>query len=307
MRTASLLAQAKLNLFLRVVAREASGYHQLETLFTRIALGDEVTVRAVAHGRSLDCTGPAMPTGGLGAMENNLAFRAAAAFAEAVGWPGGFAIEITKHIPVGGGLGGGSADAGAVLRALNAIAPRAMPPSRLLSVGASLGADVPFLTQDLSPLALAWGRGERLMTLSPLTSRPCVLFAFPFGVSTKDAFSWLAASPAAPTNPVTYSVADLAKWTDVLGQAFNEFERVVLPRVDPVARALAILRGPLGTEAMDLSLMSGSGATIFSLPRQGTPQGRRGLLDALAGLGESGPRVLETFIASHVESVRLAD
>ena len=142
MRTASVIAQAKVNLLLKVLAREADGYHQLETLFCRLALGDVVTVHAVPHGRSLDCVGPTMPPGGLGKVEDNLAWRAAAAFVDAAGWPDGFAIEITKHIPVGGGLGGGSADAGAVLRALNALAPTPLSPARLLHVSAQLGADV---------------------------------------------------------------------------------------------------------------------------------------------------------------------
>ena len=121
--TARTVAQAKLNLFLHVLAREASGYHQLETLFCRLELGDDVTVRTDVRGRSLDCTGDVIPAGGLGPTERNLAWRAAARFAEQAGWPNDWAIEITKRIPVGGGLGGGSADAGAVLRCLNAVAP----------------------------------------------------------------------------------------------------------------------------------------------------------------------------------------
>src|SRR5687767_4738103 len=104
-----LVAQAKVNLALRILAREASGFHGLETLFCRLALGDVLTVRAREDGaRSLDsdvATGP---------VERNLAWRAAVAYQERTGWPRGFAIEIAKRVPVGGGLGGGSADAGAV-------------------------------------------------------------------------------------------------------------------------------------------------------------------------------------------------
>src|SRR3954471_8595902 len=109
---ARVVAQAKLNLLLRVLAREASGYHSIETVFLRLDLGDDVCVR-ITSGRSLECNGPAMPADGLGAVEKNLAFRAGLAYAEATGWPSGFSIELTKRIPVGGGLGGGSADAGA--------------------------------------------------------------------------------------------------------------------------------------------------------------------------------------------------
>lgn len=307
MRTASVIAQAKVNLLLKVLAREADGYHQLETLFCRLALGDVVTVHAVPHGRSLDCVGPAMPPGGLGKVEDNLAWRAAAAFVDAAGWPDGFAIEITKHIPVGGGLGGGSADAGAVLRALNAMAPTPLSPARLLRVGAQLGADIPFLTQDQSPLALAWGRGERLLSLPPLDARACVLLAFPFGVATQDAYGWLTTSPATASLPVTYSITDFAEWRRVESIAYNEFERVVLPQCPPIQATLATLRTPKGTEAFDLSLMSGSGSTVFALPGHGSGDGWRRTLASLSALGAMQPRVVETFTAAHVEPVRLAD
>ena len=118
MPTAEIEAQAKINLFLRILGREPSGYHQLETLFQRVSLADQVTVRTDVSGRSLECSGA-----DTGTPEQNLAWRAAMAYREAAGWPDTFAIEIIKNIPVGGGLGGGSADAGAVLRALNALAP----------------------------------------------------------------------------------------------------------------------------------------------------------------------------------------
>src|SRR5574338_1226532 len=156
------VAQAKVNLVLRVLAREASGYHQLETLFCRLELADDVVVRTNVTGRSLECAGEAMPRAGLGPGEQNLAWRAASAYAEATGWPNAWAVEITKRIPVGGGLGGGSADAGAVLRCLNALAPAPVSEAALIALASGLGSDVPFLTID-APLALGWGRGERLL------------------------------------------------------------------------------------------------------------------------------------------------
>ena len=130
-RSARVTAQAKVNLALRILAREGSGYHQLETVFCRVDLGDRVTVRTGMRGRSLDCAGARMPAEGLGPVERNLAWRAAVAFAEAAGWPSGFAIELEKEVPTGGGLGGGSADAGAVRRALNAVAPAPLASERV--------------------------------------------------------------------------------------------------------------------------------------------------------------------------------
>src|SRR5688572_7718071 len=179
-------AQAKINLFLRILAREASGYHALETLFARLELADDVTVRTTSGVRSIDCRGA-----DLGPAESNLAYRAAVAYADATGWPGGFAIEIAKRIPVGGGLGGGSADAGAVLRALNMLAPDPVPTASLLEIAGALGADVPFMAL-VSPLALGWGRGDRMVALPPLPSLPVSLVTFPFGVSTGEAYGWLA-------------------------------------------------------------------------------------------------------------------
>jgi len=174
-RVARVAAQAKINLRLRVLARETSGYHSIETVFLRLALADDVVVRVGddVRGRTLDCGGAAMPSDGLGAVETNLAYRAACAYGEATGWPDRFAIELTKHVPVGAGLGGGSADAGAVLRALEAMSPAPLG-RRLVELAPLLGADVGFMTID-SPMALAWGRGERLLPLPVLASRPVVL------------------------------------------------------------------------------------------------------------------------------------
>ncbi|MDQ3950769.1 MAG: hypothetical protein M3282_10530, partial [Gemmatimonadota bacterium] len=97
---ARVLAQAKINLFLRILAREIDGYHSIETLFLRLDLGDVVRVR-VGDGveRAVHCHGPACPAEGLGHPERNLAYRAAAAYAEARGWPSSFAIDVEKLIP----------------------------------------------------------------------------------------------------------------------------------------------------------------------------------------------------------------
>ena len=265
--TARTVAQAKVNLFLRVLAREATGYHQLETLFCRLDLGDEVVVRTGVRGRSLDCTGDAIPAAGLGPAERNLAWRAAVAYAEATGWPNAWAIEVVKKIPVGGGLGGGSADAGAVLRCLNALAPAPLPVHDLLSLAASLGADVPFLCTDDS-LALAWGRGERTLALPPLPSRAVTLACFPFGVSTPDAYGWLdATAGASHPGAARLSIDALATWDAVAMLAHNDFEAVVAPRYRDIARALDELRSSAAAsnEPNAITLLAGSGATVCSI------------------------------------------
>lgn len=257
--TARVVAQAKINLVLRVLAREDSGFHSVETVLLRLDLGDDVSVR-ITDGRSLDCTGPSIPPSGLGPVERNLAYRAAVAYAETTGWPRGFALEVVKRIPVGGGLGGGSADAGAVLRALDALAPNPLG-SRLVGIAAALGADVPFMTID-SPMALGWGRGERLFPLPPLATRPVALVVPNFGVGTAEAYGWLAAerSGYSPTGWVMRPDF-LVTWTGAAVIATNDFQRVVAAR-HPVIGELVDELTACG--AM-ISMLSGSGSTVFGI------------------------------------------
>ncbi|MBI2796901.1 MAG: 4-(cytidine 5'-diphospho)-2-C-methyl-D-erythritol kinase [Gemmatimonadetes bacterium] len=263
-------AQAKVNLFLRVLDREASGYHQLETLFCRLELGDLVSVRATTGPRSLDCSGPMMPAAGLGPVEQNLAWRAAAAFAAEAAWPGGFAIEIEKRLPVGGGLGGGSADAGAVLRILNALAPRPIAAARLLEIAAGLGADVPFAASEHG-LSFGWGYGEQLEPLSPLPPRDCWLFCFSEGVATADAYRWLdeaRAGQAAMHRSRAVSLG-VSLWSQVARLASNDFEAVVVPRLPRVGEVLQSLRQPASRQRWGdstIALLSGSGSSVFCLP-----------------------------------------
>jgi 4-diphosphocytidyl-2-C-methyl-D-erythritol kinase len=264
-QVARVSAQAKLNLLLRVLAREASGYHSIESVFTRIELADKVAVR-VASGRSLDCSGRAIPPDGLGPVEKNLAYRAAVAYTEATGWPNGFAIEVEKHIPVGGGLGGGSADAGAVLRALDALAPNPLG-HRLIELATPLGADVPFMTIE-SPMALAWGRGERLLPLRPLDSRGVILVIPPFAVSTPDAYGWLSADRGTymPTGMVL-APESLATWEAVAAIATNDFEGPVGARHELITSLVDHFRS--NWDQVFMAMMSGSGSTVFGLLEPG--------------------------------------
>ena len=260
---ASVLAQAKINLSLHVLARESTGYHQIETVFCRLELGDTVRIRPSAT-RSLDCSGPAMPPSGLGPTEQNLAWRAALAFGEATPSLKGFAIEIEKRIPVGGGLGGGSADAGAVLRGLNALSARPLTVGQLVELAAVVGADVPFLTQDTSPLALAWGRGDRLLTLPPLVPRHCVLVTAPFGVSTAAAYGWIAERGERMGRAVNLQPSDFATWQAVDSRSGNDFEAVVFPRV-PHLGAVHRLLAERFADGQYVVRMSGTGSTLYAL------------------------------------------
>ena len=275
-REARVIAQAKINLFLRVLAREASGYHQLETLFQRLELGDEVTVRVGVPGWAVDTRGAE-----LGPVERNLAWRAAMAYVDAAGWPGGFAIELDKQIPVGGGLGGGSADAGAVLRCLDRLNPRPLGTAALLAIAAGLGADVPFLTAE-HPLALAWGRGERMLALPPLPARHVQLALFEEGVATAEVFRALAARERPepdrqPPRPILWSPERFATWDAVALVATNDLEPVVFgmrPEIGEIRRLFGAVATELAAsrespaeegDSTPFALMTGSGATVFLL------------------------------------------
>ena len=253
---ARVAAQAKLNLGLRILARGRSGYHAIETLFARIALADTVTIRPRDAERSLVCHGVE-----IGPQEKNLAYRAAVAYGDATGWPRGFEIEIEKRIPVGGGLGGGSADAGAVLRGLNALASRAISEPELLRIAMTLGADVPYLTST-EPLALAWGRGERMLALPALPERAVLLVLPGFTVSTAAAYEWLAASRQSDIpSPRLVSVPELTSWESLQQHVVNDFELVVAEHHPQTATII----GQLREAGASIAGMSGSGSTLFGI------------------------------------------
>ena len=252
-------AQAKLNLHLRVLAREESGFHAIETLFHRIDLADDLSVAITTGERTIDVKG-----GETGPAESNLAFRAARTYAAHAGWPAGFRIDLEKKIPVGAGLGGGSADAAAVLRALNSLAPRPIPKPGLLQLAASLGADVTFLAGD-SVMALAWGRGERMLELSPLPRRDILLMTPQFPVSTADAYRWIdedrAAGGATVNVPIAIDPVSLTTWESISGFARNDFEAAVIARHPMLEGYLERLRRSRAVFAA----MTGSGSTIFGV------------------------------------------
>lgn len=288
---ASVEAQAKVNLLLRVLAREEDGHHQIETLFARIELADTVRVATDTSLREVSCTGM-----DAGPMEKNLAYRAAAAFMAETGWARGFQIQIEKRIPIGGGLGGGSADAGAVLRALNALAPQPLTEEALATVAFRIGADIPFLTTD-APFALAWGRGERLLALRSLPAREVLLCLPPFGVDTNAAYGWLAETrKGAPlVAPRAWSIDDLDRWDAVSRLAANDLAAPVTARHPEIA----VCRAAIAAAGARIALMSGSGSSVFGVFDRRPPAHLAGLPD--------GVRIVATRTSTSVAAVKLLD
>jgi len=260
-----------------VLGRREDGFHELETLFQAIDFSDELTVELVGDAVELevvggdvglvsDGLGPVVDDRGsavddLGPVMENLAFRAAEAYRLAADVHSGVRILLAKNIPAGAGLGGGSSDAAAVLRALNHLTDGAVAAETLLEVGADLGSDVPFFLCG-STLALARGRGEELTTLRSLPPADMVLVCPPVHVATARAYAALAkhrvSTGLRARAPLERVPSD---WRMVDEIADNDFEALVANEYPEVRRALTSLRDA----GLASVMLSGSGGACFGL------------------------------------------
>jgi 4-diphosphocytidyl-2-C-methyl-D-erythritol kinase len=253
----TLRAHAKLNVFLRVLRERPDGFHDLESLVLPLELHDLVSVRP-ADRLELSVAGPmsaGVPEGGA-----NLAVAAARALAAEAGLvDAGAAIEIDKRVPVAAGLGGGSADAAAVLHALDVLWHVGLDAAALLQLGAQVGSDVPAMLAG-EPV-FATGRGEILAPVHVLHSW-WVLKPFGFEVRTPDAFAWWNESPTTgPDSGALVAAAETGN-LDLLGSAlFNDLQPGVAARHPQIARTVERFEeaGALG------AVMSGSGPTVAAL------------------------------------------
>lgn len=258
-------AHAKVNLLLRVLSRETSGYHGIETLFCRIALADQLTAeRREVPGISLTVTGA-----DCGPPEENLAVKAAELVLQATGRKFGVHLTLEKRIPVRGGLGGGSSDAAAALTAVNALAANAVPRHELLQFAGRLGSDVPFFASGAT-LALGWGHGERLLRLPPLPAAPVLLLIPQVGISTPEAYRMVdeARQGVGSRGAVALDLEALGGWGSIGRLAGNDFEFALFGRHPELRAAFEAL---VATRPL-LCRMSGSGSTIFAVYR--TPRDR---------------------------------
>ena len=241
-------APAKLNLFLHITGRRDDGYHELQTLFALIERCDRIGLRVRSDGGIERSAGLASV-----APEQDLAVRAARLLQRHAGVSLGAEISVVKHIPVGGGLGGGSSDAATVLLALNALWRTGLGLAELARLGLTLGADVPVFVHGNS----AWGEGlgERLsaVTLPPrwfLVVHPGV------AVSTAEIFQ----APELTRNSPVITIRAFSA-----GQTCNVCEPVVRTRYPAVAEALEWLGAQTDARGAPVSArMSGTGACLFA-------------------------------------------
>lgn len=257
-RSAAVDAPAKVNLRLCILAREESGYHSLETVFLAVSLADRVEVARGAPGVAIEVDGG----GDIGPPEKNLAVRAAVRFYAELGEEPAIDIRLAKRLPSAAGLGGGSSDAAAVLRALNALHGGVFDRPALLRMAIELGSDVPFFLCG-SAMAVAWGRGERLMPIPPLPPRP-VLIAHPgTAMPTADAFRRVAEIRGGSYAPRAALIdpSALSSWDAVAVLAVNDFEPVVVERIPILGRAL----GEMREAGARVAMLAGSGSSVFAV------------------------------------------
>lgn len=251
--TRTVRSPAKVNLFLAVTGRRADGYHELVSLMCPVSLHDTLTV-TVGGETGMRCSHPAVPSD-----ETNLAWRAGVAYYRALGRPlPPLSVNIDKRIPVAGGMGGGSSNAAAILTALNEMAGNPLSLERLMAVGLTLGADVPFFV--LGRPAVARGIGERLSPVSLIGPTHVVVVGIDVAVSTASVYKSL--------NLALTKCQKLTKCPALNGQKLsplqfpcNDLESVTETWHPVISEAKASLRAA----GAEVALMSGSGPTVFGI------------------------------------------
>ena len=250
-------AHAKVNLFLRIIARRTDGFHEIQTVMHPIALFDELYAEKRSSGFALECHSAEAP----GGEENTVcrAWRALERFCP--GRMGGCRIVLRKQIPTRAGLGGASADAAAALLALDRLFGLELSKEDLSRLAGAIGSDAPFFLGGGA--AVAAGKGELVRPIRSALNAPLVLALSSRGVSTAEAYGRFLPDPSEQSlssAPMEEAVAegDLKRVSQHL---FNAFERLIFPVRPDLARTKQALREAGASGA----LMTGSGATVFGL------------------------------------------
>lgn len=268
-------AYGKINLTLDVVGRREDGYHLLDTVMQSVSIWDEVELQNSRQpGVHLQCNKESIPTD-----SKNTAFRAARFFLEDRGLQDeGVYIFIRKHIPSRSGMGGGSADAAAVLRGLNELYGTGLSTQRLMELGAMVGADVPFCVAGGA--ARCTGVGTDVEPVTPMPQCWLVVCKPPAGMSTPRAYSLLdqyplQSAPATPKMLEALAAGNLRRIGRCLSNRFDETIRMAPVRT--LKRALTDA-GALG------SMMTGSGSSVYGIFE--TERRAREAMEQLAGMGK---------------------
>ncbi|MBN1297778.1 4-(cytidine 5'-diphospho)-2-C-methyl-D-erythritol kinase [bacterium] len=253
-----ILARAKINIVLRVLYRRSDGYHEVESIMQTVGLADAIELTPNSRGTiRLECS-----TTDTGLVKDNLAFRAARLFLSHQGIARGVDIELKKSIPIGGGLGGGSSDAAAVLLGLNRIFKTELPVEVLRVMAAELGSDVPFFIGGGT--ALVTGRGERITPL-PFVGNMFILLINPgFSVSTAMVYSSLnldLTTPERVHNILPVFSRGNVPLVDVKAAVQNDLQATVVRLYPQIAGILDWFR----EHDAVCAAVSGSGGTVFGI------------------------------------------
>ena len=242
----------KINIGLFVVAERADGFHDIETVFYPLTEPtDTLEIEPVEHGIDF-----AVTNADIGSEDNNLCVRAFRALQEACCFQGGVRMRLTKHIPVGAGLGGGSSDAAAVLNATNSIYGLKLNNEELRKIAAGIGSDVPFFI-DNRP-AFATGKGEKLIPIDlDLAGKRVSLIKPPFSMSTAEAYKAIESKPA-PFDLRKLPHLPISEWKHLIT---NDFEKPLFEKF-PV---LAAAKERLYAVGADFVLLSGSGSALYAI------------------------------------------
>lgn len=264
MNSLTVHAPAKVNLVLRVLGKRPNGYHDLFMVMEKLSLSDELTLESIPSGIELLVDGES--DAGM-QMEKNLAWRAAAAFREAAKEKRGVRIRLTKRIPVAAGLGGGSSDAGAVLKGLNRLWEKNWTPEGLADLGSPLGGDVPFFCYE-GP-AIAEGIGDKITPIPKLPNLFILLINPGFAVSTPWVYQeydklGLTVQGGGARYAPPFDVAQgmlFERFRDVTSNLHNDLEKVTIARYPEIGEIKSYLdnHGAIGSQ------MSGSGPTVFGI------------------------------------------
>jgi 4-diphosphocytidyl-2-C-methyl-D-erythritol kinase len=250
-------ARAKVNLGLNVIRRRRDGYHEIETILQSVDLFDTLDITFDQSGTiEISCTDPDIPTG-----EDNICHQAVIAVRDFLGPGLGARIHIDKQIPHSAGLGGGSADAGAVILAARDIAGSGIDDEAMHEVAAGLGSDVPFMLRGGTMLAR--GRGELLTPLNALGGGYFAIVKPPVDISTKAVYDGINLSLTKHSYRISLKAVNtlLARFPGVALTFRNALEDVVCPSYPVIATVLAELMasGPR------YASMSGSGSALYAI------------------------------------------
>lgn len=252
-------APGKVNLCLKVIGKREDGYHDIETIFERISLCDELEITLAENKTTIDCNNKEIPID-----QNSLLGKTVSRFKEKINNPNIFYnIKLHKKIPVAAGLGGGSSDAASLLKGLNTLSTEKLTDKELIEIGSELGADIPFFLSE-NRFAYGTGRGDIIQSIKTEAKLWHILVKPEFGVQTKEVYGKTSGLSLTKGNGVDkMRVAFLSgKYMENLqDNCCNDLQYIVLQEFPIIGEIISVLM----KNGAKTALLSGSGPTVFGI------------------------------------------